>query len=237
MACPEMDRPLNRGQIRKLATAVALSPLLAMPAGAEPVARPDGRVLTEDAGEHSDLVCRLASRVTEQLATRSLTVPAPVTIAVAPELRDQRLGLYHCGQGRVEILAPGAYAALRADGQAPAFAPVSDEAFFESVIRHELVHAALDDMPCPFDSCPTGQEYVAYTMQIRFLPEADRTAFEDATEHEGRVSRDMLSRIMLMMAPDLFAQRAWLHLKQRDDPCGFIGQIARGEVLLDYEHP
>jgi hypothetical protein len=114
--------------------------------------------LTEDAGEHSDLVCRLASRVTEQLATRSLTVPAPVTIAVAPELRDQRLGLYHCGQGRVEILAPGAYAALRADGQAPAFAPVSDDAFFESVIRHELVHAALDDMPCPFDACPTGQD-------------------------------------------------------------------------------
>jgi hypothetical protein len=232
-----MDRPLKSRRFRRYATAIALSSLLAVPLGADPIACPDGRVFTENAGENADLICRLAARATEQLATCNLTVPAPVTIVVAPELDDQCVGLYHCGQGRVEILAPGAYAALRAEGKASAFAPVSDEAFFESVIRHELVHAALDDMPCPFDSCPTGQEYVAYTMQIRFLPEADRTAFEDATEHEGRVSRDMLSRIMLMMAPDLFAQRAWLHLKQRDDPCGFIGQIARGEVLLDYEHP
>lgn len=207
------------------------------PLGAEPLACPGGRVFTENAGEDADLICSLAARATEQLATCNLTVPAPVTIAVIPELQDQCLGLYHCGQGRIEILAPGEYAPLRAKGKASAFAPVSDEAFFESVIRHELAHAALDDMPCPFDSCVASQEYVAYTMQVRFLPETDRIAFEDATEHEGPVSRDMLSGIMLMMAPDVFARRAWLHLKEREDPCGFIGQIARGEVLLDYEHP
>jgi hypothetical protein len=219
------------------AAIVSLSAVIAAPVAADPLACPGGRVFTENAGEDAGLICSLAARATEQLATCNLTVPAPVTIAVIPELEDRCLGLYHCGQGRIEILAPGDYAPLRDEGKASAFAPVSDAAFFESVIRHELAHAALDDMPCPFESCVASQEYVAYTMQVRFLPEADRIAFENATPHDGPVSRDMLSGVMLMMAPETFARRAWMHLSARDDPCAYIGRIARGEVLLDREHP
>jgi hypothetical protein len=209
----------------------------AAPGTAQTLACPDGLVHTENAGEDAALICTLATRVTEQLASCSLSVPTPVTIAVVPGFDDECLGLYHCGMGRIEILSPSAYLPLRADGRATAFAAVSDEAFFESIIRHELAHAALDSMPCPFGSCLVNQEYVAYTMQVRFLPEADRIAFEAAIAHDGRVTRDMLSVLMLMMAPETFARQAWLHLSAREDPCGFIGQIARGEVLLDFEHP
>lgn len=55
---------------------------------------------------------------------------------------------------------------FRAAGAASALAIISDYAFFESVILHELAHAALDDMPCSFPSCIVGQEYIAYAMQI-----------------------------------------------------------------------
>jgi hypothetical protein len=164
-------------------------------------------------------------------------VPTPVTIAVVPGLEEHCLGLYHCGEARIEILAPGAYPERRMTGDGAAFGPVSPEAFFESLLRHELAHASLEDMPCPFPSCIVGQEYIAYTMQVRFLPEADRIAFEAEAAVEGHVSPDILNPMILMMAPDIFAQRAWAHLSQRDDPCAFIGQIARGEVLLDYERP
>jgi hypothetical protein len=220
-----------------LLTVCAMSVAGAVPSEAEPIACPDGRVFTENAGDDAALICALAARATEQLASCNLTVPAPLAITVIPELEDRCLGLYHCGEGRVEILAPGAYLPLRTESEASAFATVSEEAFFESVIRHELAHAALDSMPCPFESCLASQEYVAYTMQVRFLPEADRISFEAAIAHDGRVTRDMLSAIMVMMAPEVFARRAWLHLSAREDPCDFIGQIARGEVLLDFEHP
>jgi hypothetical protein len=220
-----------------LSAVCAMAMALATPGAAQPIACPDGKVFTENAGPDAALICDLAGRITEQLASCNLNVPAPVTIAVVPELEAKCIGLYHCGEGRIEILNPEAYLPLRAEGQASAFAPVSEEAFFESIIRHELAHAALDSMPCPFASCLASQEYVAYTMQVRFLPEADRIAFEEAITHHGPVSRDMLSAIMVMMAPEVFAQRAWLHLSARENPCDFIGQIARGEVLFDFEHP
>jgi hypothetical protein len=204
---------------------------------AEPEACPSGRVFTEDAGDDAEIICAHAARATEQLESFDLAVPAPVTIAVVPELGDNCLGVYHCGTGRIEILAPEAYVPPREAGEASAFATVSNDAFFESIIRHELAHAALDSMLCPFEACPVGQEYIAYTMQVWFLPENDRVAFEEAKPHDGPISRDMLSGIMLMMAPELFAHRAWFHLQAREDPYAFIGQITRGEVLLDHEHP
>lgn len=210
---------------------------MALPLKAEPLNCPGGRVSTEHAGDAAELICSAAARATDQLASCNLEVPEQITITVTDELPDQCLGVYHCGQGHIEILAPEAYAPVRAAGAASAFALISDDAFFESVIRHELAHAALDDMPCPFPSCIVGQEYIAYAMQIRFLPDADRAAFEEATTQVGPVSRDMLSHIMLMMAPESFARRVWLHLQDRDDPCTFIGQISRAEVLLDREHP
>jgi hypothetical protein len=222
---------------RRIAAASVWIAAFVPPLSAEPLACPGGRVLTENAGADAARICTAAARATDQLATCGLTVPAPVTIAVVPSLEAHCLGLYHCGEGRIEILAPDAYPDQRENGEAAAFAPVSHDPFFESVIRHELAHAALEEMPCPFVSCVVGQEYIAYTMQVRFLPEADRIAFEEAAAVEGQVPRDILNPMILMMAPDVFAQRAWIHLTQRADPCGFIGQVARGEVLLDYGRP
>jgi hypothetical protein len=229
-----MMRPLI---FNTLSAALTMSIAAVGPLAADPVACSGGRVFTENAGDSAALICNIATRATDDLASCNLTVPAQVTIAVIPELMDHCRGMYHCGKGRIEILAPDAYAPLRAEEQSSAFASVSDGAFFESVIRHELAHAALDSMPCPFASCHVGEEYVAYTMQIRFLPEADLIAFEKEIPRDGPVSRDMLSWVMLMMAPETFARRAWRHLEAQDDPCGFIGQIARGEVLLDREVP
>lgn len=221
-----------------LVLAAALSLISAAePLAADTEACPGGRVFTENAGDDAGTICAHAAQATEQLRRFDLIVPDAVTIAVVPELRENCLGVYHCGTGLIEILAPETYVQLRQRSETAVFASVSDDAFFESIIRHELAHAALDAMPCPFDACPVGQEYIAYTMQVWFLPEIDQAAFEDAKPHDGPITRDMLSNIMLMMAPDLFAQRAWLHLQAREDPGAFIGQIARGEVLLDFEHP
>lgn len=211
--------------------------LAAGPAVAQPVACPGGAVLTEGVGADAPWICSLAERVRGQLASCNLTVPTPITVAFAPDLGLGCVGIFHCGQDRIEPLPPARYTEMRETGEIVAFAALSPDAFFESVLRHEMAHAALDDMPCPFDSCIVAQEYIAYTMQIRFLPEDQRAAYEAENRHDGRVSRDTLNAFILQMAPDVFAHRAWQHLTERPDPCGFIGSVARGEVVLDFEHP
>lgn len=214
-------------------TAAGLIGLLAAPLTAEPVACPDPRFSTVDAGADAGAICAAAERATAQLATCNLEVPTPLVIHVVDTLEPNCLGLYHCGAQRMDIRPRAYYTALLESDYDGAFAAVSPDAFFESIIRHELAHAAIDEMPCPLERCMVGQEYIAYSMQVRFLPEPDLAAFEAVEAPDGPVSREILNPLILLMAPNVFARRAWQHLTERPDPCGFIGQIARGEVLLD----
>ncbi|OAN84473.1 hypothetical protein A8B78_06330 [Jannaschia sp. EhC01] len=216
---------------------LALAVLVSAPGNADPVACPDSRFQTLGADDVAGQICEIATRTAAQLATCNLDVEGPVLFELVDMLPDECLGIFHCGDQRIEIEHPDAYTTRLAHGRSGAFSPVSPEAFFESVIRHELAHVALQSLPCPFDHCIVGQEYIAYTMQVRFMPAADIAAFEAVDPVDGPVSRDTLNPIILMMAPDLFARRAWQHLTERDEPCAFIGQIASAQVLLDYERP
>lgn len=206
-------------------------------AQADPVPCDDPRFAVEGGGDAHAAICDAAQTAATQLSSCELEITEPVVISLVDRFEVECLALFHCDERRVEIMHPDAYADLLAEGRGGAFAPLSPDAFFQSLMRHELVHAALTDMPCPFESCLVGQEYIAYTLQVRFLPDVDRAAFEAVDPHDGPVSRDVLNPIILMMAPDVFARRAWQHLTERPNACAFIGQIARAEVLLDYEHP
>lgn len=83
---------------------------MALPLLAEPLNCPGGRVSTEHAGDAAELICSAAARATDQLASCNLEVPEQITITVTDKLPDQCLGVYHCVQGHIEVLAPGAYA-------------------------------------------------------------------------------------------------------------------------------
>ena len=166
----------------------------------------------------------------------SCNIPAitrPLRIGVVEDLKPSCFGQYHCGEDRIELLSlPAMQAQLLPDS---AYARLSDEAFFKSIVVHELTHAAIENMPCPFKTCLVAHEYLAYVMQVMSLsPEAKRQ-FIKGVDLEREISRDELNPFMYFMAPDRFARKAWMHFTQRDDPCGFVGQIVDGTVLLDYE--
>lgn len=110
----------------------------------------------------------------------------------------------------------------------------SDE-FFKSIAVHELAHAATENMPCPFEACIVGNEYVAYVMQIMSLSPSAQRRFTEQADPGRPIQRDELNLIMYLMAPDVFANKAWMHFTQRDNPCSFAGQIVNGTVLLDRE--
>jgi hypothetical protein len=63
----------------------------------------------------------------------------------------------------------------------------------------------------------------------------ERAAFQANSAINRRISIDELSPIILYMAPDLFSQKPWAHFSQRDDPCGYIGQLVDGTIIIDTE--
>jgi hypothetical protein len=179
-------------------------------------------------------VCTVAAATAGRLARCGLPLGGPVEIRVVGTLPGQCRGLYHCGERRIEVLAPDALAAARRT-ESP-FAAIPTAAYFDSLVAHELAHAAHDAVPCPFGSCEVTGEYVAYTTQIAALPDDARAAFLAAAGGEAARRAD-LSLMLLKLAPGRFAATAARHLASRPEPCAYLGAIGRGEIVLDRERP
>jgi len=205
------------------------------PLAADPVACTDIAV-TVDAPDPAlgSRICQVAKRGLSEMAACGVLVPFPVTINVVDTLPDGCIGLYHCDEQLLEVLSPKNMSLKRVSKSA--FADVPDAPFFDSVVIHELAHAAFDAVPCPFGSCPATAEYVAYAMQIMSLPSGELAKFEASFEFEKRVSYDEINAIILFMAPEKFVRKTWGHLSQRGDQCAYIRQIMNGNILFDTEH-
>jgi hypothetical protein len=182
--------------------------------------------------EHADLVCEAAEQA-DALFRQCNVSPAlhPVRIDIVDELQSGCVAVYHCGEYSIQIISPPLMQDRReTDG---AFIDLGIDEYFKSVVVHELTHAANDDLPCPFEGCVATDEYMAYAMQIMSLDPKDQLRFEERSGIDRRVSSDELSPIMLFMAPDLFAQKAWAHLSQRDNACDYIADLNEGTLRFD----
>ena len=184
--------------------------------------------------EHAELVCkgvRKAKVLFENCGMPSLSTP--LRIDVVEDLIGDCLGQNHCGGNLIEIISP---AVMQGRGEPDGvFAHLSSGKYFQSVLIHELAHAATDGMPCPFDFCHVGPEYVAYSMQVMSLSREEQMLFEQSIDMDHLISVEHLHSLVLFMAPDVFTQRVWAHLKQREAPCEFLGQLINGEVIIDFE--
>ncbi|WP_139784630.1 hypothetical protein [Roseovarius sp. A-2] len=207
-----------------------------LPANAQSVVCPDPRfVILSDDGTPAHRVCRIAQEAAERLAACNvpLSDTRRIRIELMPEMLEACLGLYHCGKDLIQIPTPDTMQSMRAADSSLSHVP--PEPFFRGILTHELAHAAFDAQPCPFESCITASEYIAYTMQIMSLPAADIATFESGLKMHKKISRDALNPITLYMNPDIFLSLAWIHLHQRSDPCAYIGDVMQGRIRMDYE--
>ena len=180
---------------------------------------------------HAERLCTAVQAALPNLAACGLALETPVSITLTDRLPGDCLGLYHCGEQRIELLAPDALSETRhADG---VFAGLSDDHFFDSVVMHELAHAAHDAQPCPSGLCLATSEYLAYNFQIMGLAAEDRARVEAALDMQSPVSHDAVNKVILLFAPNAFAARAWAHLNQRDDPCDYLRHVAAGDFTFD----
>ncbi|SEN00834.1 DUF6639 family protein [Palleronia pelagia] len=192
-----------------------------------------GLVVKGETTEARDRICHIAAREIPKLAACNVAVPEGVTIKFEHTLPEGCMGIFHCGEALISLLPPDLMAECRAPERA--FVDVPDRPFFDSVVVHELTHAAYYTVECPFKDCLATAEYAAYAMQVRSLPPDAREAFEATSAYDQRIARDELNAIFYAFAPDRFAQKAWLHFTQRDDGCELIRQIMDGAVFFDWE--
>ena len=188
--------------------------------------------------ELAERTCRSAANARASLSSCGVYLDVPLKISVVEtieEIDGSCLGLYHCDEGRVEVLTPQAMAVAR-DSHG-AFSRISDNALWDSVIVHELTHAAYQSVTCPFPSCIATSEYAAFAMQLRSLPSIELERFSERDALEMKSSRDAISAMMYFMAPDRFAEHTWRHFTTRPDPCAYMELIMMGDIFFDREGP
>lgn len=213
---------------------VCLVMILSPVASQTRMCRDTGVSVTYQQETHADLVCAAVTNA-ETIFKRCALPPLhdPIHIRVVQDMRPGCFGLYHCGENLIEVLAPPILRQRR--GQTGVFAHLNTDAYFQTLIVHELAHAVTSGMPCPFDGCIVGPEYVAYVMQVMALDPADLTTFEKNMDMRDPISIEGLNPFILMLDPDRFAQKVWAHHRQQDNPCGLIYQLVVGDVFLDFE--
>ena len=197
----------------------------------------DGLVAV-DAGEPlASLMCQSAERAVQELARCNLPLKSTIDLTVSPDLeRKSCVGVYHCGENRIEVLPPEILESAERD--TALFYGLDATTYFQSVIFHEIVHAAYDGTPCPFgEICRATTEYLAYSLQIRALDEKARATMQLTEIPEIPIRNDEINLMILFMAPDTFATKSYTHLMQQPDPCAFVGEIAAGRVYFDYAAP
>ncbi|WP_375254946.1 hypothetical protein [Yoonia sp.] len=222
-------------QAKVLIATVTFMVILTTSAQAQPQQCAGANVsVTAENQDDIDLACEAAAKTVSLFA--ECAIPAlsePTKIEIVDDIPQGCFGLFHCDTRLIEVLSRDALDGARRPESALSFLATDD--FFQSIVVHELTHAATEGMPCPFDGCVVGPEYVAYLIQLRSLDHEAREVFESTIDMQSPVMPDSFHPIIILMSPDLFSQRVWAHHWQLDDPCGFVGELMRGESILDFE--
>ncbi len=208
-----------------LAPAPLAGGTLICPGGTFTVAGPDAAL--------SDRICRVAEAGAEQLAACGLPFRVPLTIFTVPEIAHgdvSCLGSYDCDRLELRLVTPGALdAALAPDS---VLREIPGAALFDSLVVHELAHAALAQQPCAEPPCLAEHEYVAYAMQMQALAPDHRAIVTGAARGLDRVTEERLNEFIAVAAPDTFAAWAWTHFARPENGCGFIARLISGEAQL-----
>lgn len=178
-------------------------------------------------------VCSVISRASTQLEACHLGQLPAVEITVVkqmPVLHSNCFGIYDCDNQQIKILDP-AYISLDADPD-NAFLELAPDMLFDSVIVHELTHAYTSQSASNTSLSLAASEYIAYAMQLEFLPAIERQKVLDAHEFLEPVEPEGLNGFILMTAPSVFAAKAWRHFNYAENGCGFVLDIIDGEVDL-----
>ena len=215
--------PLESGEGARLAA------LQAPVAGARAqCAGPDVEV-TAELPEDRAATCAAASWALEQLGRCDLSLGTTLHISIQDHVRQTLgrpvFGLYDPYRKRVLVTRPSNVRALVEDTP---YASLRADAFYKSLVIHEVVHGVLHQNLTRPAMSHAAYEYPAYALQIESLPPDVRDAFLQSFDATALRSATVFNDAVLMFDPYFFAARAYYHFKAAADGCEYLRELTGG---------
>lgn len=193
---------------------------------------------TEIPGVSSVDICERATWALDEMKRCGFSINERLRVEVVENL-EHPCGIPVAGkfdpyEFRVQMASPNQCRRLLANEDA--LAKVNFDAFYGSVVVHEVVHAVLwkqlgDAGIEKISSIAT--EYIAYAFQIAALPEPDRDRILEEFLRGPPSDLSPFNSVALLINPIRFATNAYRHLMSVEDPCRFLRGILAGEVEFD----
>ena len=181
--------------------------------------------------EDRDLICAAAADALGLLGRCGIAPRWTLRLEVMPEVRHPLgrvvLGMLDTKRQRILVTQAANIAPLIEETPYAALPP---EAFYRSLIVHEVVHAVMDQNLKRAASTHAAYEYPAYALQIDSLAPKDRDIFLASFDHEALVSDALFNDVVLFFDPYMFAARAYHHFKRSADGCGHLNSLLQGGV-------
>jgi predicted metallopeptidase len=177
-------------------------------------------------------ICKTVRKAVVRLAEVDLPLNGPVDIHVVPydvELHHGRVARFDGIRKLVTILEPGKLSVEISSNSA--FSRLNTDAYFKSLIVHELAHVALFEI-FGHGVDPIAHEYVAYPLQLDTLRPADREVFLDGMELESDLAIEHLNEWILMFSPDVFAAYANQHFQSNGPGAEAVKAAMTGQVVF-----
>ena len=193
---------------------------------------PEGPVdVAAPSPEDRNLICAAAADALRLLDQCRIAPRWALRVEVMPEVRHPLghivLGLLDTKRQRILVTQESSVAALIEETP---YAALPLQAFYRSLIVHEVVHAVMDQNLKRAAATHAAYEYPAYALQIESLAPEDRDVFLSAFDQEAVKSEALFNDPVLFFDPYLFAARAYHHFKKSPDGCAHLNGLLQGSV-------
>ena len=223
---------------QKTVAAFALCAMvLSLPTGAlaETVVCSESLVsVTAPNASRAQSVCTTVMATLPKLAQCDLQLSHPLSITVLndlPGVSDTCFGYYVCDGHRIFVRSPGGIAEITQLSRL--YKDIAPEVVFDSIVVHEVSHAAFEQTACEDALCLANHEYVAYVMQMWSFPLVVRQKIVEQFGQDEPVEPIRLNDLIAVIAPEKFAALAWQHFNQPGNGCDFVGALVTGNVSLE----
>jgi hypothetical protein len=223
-------RAPDRTAVAAALALVAVLTCIAPPAGAADVRCPAAAITVLNiTAPDAEIVCRAAQVAADFLTARGFVVKDAATISIVDRLTaidlPSIIGTYAAKTHHAEVLRYEA--AAKQLPERPAFGVPMSPDLYRSFIVHEIAHAIADPNFVRRPLAP-AHEYIAYTTQLATMPDELRNAILRNVDTDGYEHLKEVGDMLLMMDPNRFAVKSYLHFIEPQNGAAAFEQLLTG---------
>lgn len=184
--------------------------------------------------QRAPLTCEKTRQAQAYFETCGLPAIRDLRIEIIDEqstLAPHCLGTYVCAEHTIRLLSPGAIAE-RSAGSATLYDHLEPIEAFDSLLVHELAHAALDQGGYSDRLNVNTHEYVAYAMQLALMPDDVRAAFLSRYPAGPDAGLAGVNPIVLLFSPGAYTSHVWAHFSDAGNGCAFVRDLLAGDTWI-----